>query len=84
MEFFLEISAVSGTSEEGKLRRRICVIDIESIDPQQGTKFVLNYHSEPRQTMMSKLKSYYKTNESTLKTETYESRQIANIMDGYA
>ena len=75
---------MSGTSEEGKLRRRICVIDIESIDPQQGTKFVLNYHSEPRQTMMSKLKSYYKTNESTLKTETYESRQIANIMDGYA
>ena len=34
--------------------------------------------------MMNKLKSYYKTSESTLKSETYESRQIANIMDGYA
>ena len=33
--------------------------------------------------MMNKLKSYYKNNESTLKVETYESRQIANIMDGY-
>ena len=32
---------------------------------------------------MNKLKSYYKTTETTLKTETYESRQIANIMDGY-
>ena len=60
------------------------MIDIETIDPQQGTKFVLNYHSVPRQTMMNKLKSYYKTSESTLKSETYESRQIANIMDGYA
>ena len=45
---------------------------------------MLNYHSVPRQTMMNKLKSYYKTSESTLKSETYESRQIANIMDGYA
>ena len=32
-EFFLEISTTGSTSDS-KLRRRICVIDIESIDPQ--------------------------------------------------
>ena len=31
-EFFLEISS-AGSAEEAKLRRRICVLDIESIDP---------------------------------------------------
>ena len=82
-EFFLEISHAGGTTEDSKLRRRICVIDIESIDPQQGTKFVLTYHAVPRKSMLNRLKSYYKNNETTLRTETYESRQIANIMDGY-
>jgi len=33
--------------------------------------------------MMNKLKSYYKESGSKLKTEYYESKQIANIMDGY-
>jgi hypothetical protein len=31
-EFFLEIQAV-GTTEGNRMRRRICVIDIEDIEP---------------------------------------------------
>lgn len=42
-EYFLEIQA-SGTTEGNRMRRRICVIDIEEIEPVQGTKFHLKYY----------------------------------------
>ena len=49
-EFFLEIASASAQSKQAaassdKVRRRICIIDIEEIEPIQGTKFQLKYHS---------------------------------------
>ena len=69
-EFFLEISSSNS-------RRRICVIDIDSIEPMQGIKFKLIYHSKPN--IYDKL-SFKK--DKTLKSEIYTSRHLAQIMDG--
>ena len=59
-EFFLEI-----VSADNK-RRRICVIDIDEIEPIQGTKFNLKYYSRPTGYMSS-----FKKDKLVLKTETY-------------
>ena len=69
-EFFLEISSSSS-------RRRICIIDIEAIEPMQGVKFKLLYHARPN--ILDQLS--FKRDKS-LKTEFYSSRHLAQIMDG--
>ena len=46
-EFFLEIVGVDNK------RRRICVIDIDEIEPIQGIKFNLKYYSRPTGYMSS-------------------------------
>lgn len=73
-EFFLEIAS---TSQEGAKRRRICVIDIEDIEPLQGTKFLLKYYQ--RQTLMGTNIGFRK--EKMLKSEQYQSKHLADIMD---
>jgi len=40
-EFFLEI--IQGDAHSTQKRKRILVIDIESIEPVQGTRFELRY-----------------------------------------
>ena len=65
-EFFLEIQAVSAAE---KSRKRICVLDIEDIEPVQGTKFYLKYWHTPSLMSMSSLS--LKKPARQLKTETY-------------
>lgn len=60
-----------------RTRKRICIIDIEALEPQQGIKFALVYHAKP--TVYDQL-SFKK--DKTLKTEYYSSRHLAQIMDG--
>jgi len=60
------------------MRRRICVIDIDEIEPLQGTKFLLKYYQRP--SLMSSL-TFNKN--KLLKTETYQSKHLADIMDCY-
>ena len=73
-EFFLQISSGQGSTKTSK---RICIIDIESIEPLQGIKFKLVYHAKP--SMYDQL-SFKR--DKTLKTEYYQSRHLAQIMDG--
>lgn len=70
-EYFLEISSSNS-------RRRICVIDIDAIEPMQGIKFKLIYHANPN--IYDKL-SFKR--DKTKRTEYYSSRHLAQIMDGY-
>jgi len=73
-EFFLEISSNgSGT----RTNRRICVVDIEVIEPIQGIKFKLVYHAKP--TLYNQLTF---KGDKTLRTEVFHSRHLAQIMDG--
>lgn len=73
-EFFLEISS-NGTTT--RTNRRICVVDIEAIEPIQGIKFKLVYHAKP--TIYNQL-SWKR--DKTLRTEQFQSRHLAQIMDG--
>jgi hypothetical protein len=75
-EFFLEILAASASE---KTRRRICVLDIEDIEPVQGTKFFLKYWYTP--SLMSSLSFSKPTRQ--LKSETYQSKHLADILDCY-
>lgn len=68
-EFFLEISSGSGTTQT---RKRICIVDIEAIEPLQGIKFKLVYHAKP--SMYDQL-SFKR--DKTLKAEYYTSRHLA-------
>jgi len=73
-EFFLEIvSSGDGT----RTHRRICVVDIDIIEPIQGIKFKLVYHAKPNIYDQLSFKR-----DKTLKTEFYQSRHLAQIMDG--
>jgi len=74
-EFFLEISSNGATGT--RTNRRICVVDIEAIEPIQGIKFKLVYHAKP--TMMNQL-SWKR--DKTLRSEQFQSRHLAQIMDG--
>ena len=47
------------------------MIDIESIEPVQGTRFELRY---------LKQQSYF-TNAKSLKVEVYDSKHLADLMD---
>lgn len=58
-------------------RKRIPIIDIDAIEPQQGIKFALLYHAKPN--IYDQL-SFKK--DKTVKTEYYSSRHLAQIMDG--
>lgn len=69
-EFFLEISSNVGEAEA--TRRRICIIDIESIEPLQGIKFQLIYRAKPN--IYDKF-SFKK--DKTLKRELFSSRHLA-------
>lgn len=82
-EFFLEI-ATTPTQQAaenvgpGRVRKRICIIDIEEIEPVQGTKFELRYHCRPT------LKDQFSwKKDKTLRVETYTSKNIAEILDGF-
>ena len=76
-EFFLEISSNAPQGLQ-RSRRRICIIDIEEIEPMQGIKFALRYHARP--TLYDQL-SFKR--DKTLKTEYFTSRHLAQIMDGH-
>ena len=54
------------------------MIDIEDIEPVQGTKFLLKYYQEP--SMMS---LNFNKGKKMLKTETYQSKHLADILDCY-
>ena len=73
-EFFLEISS-SGPGT--RTNRRICVVDIEAIEPIQGIKFKLVYHAKPTLYNQITFKA-----DKTLRTEIFHSRHLAQIMDG--
>lgn len=75
-EFFLEMQPVA-TGDKSK--KRICVIDIEDIEPVQGTKFYLKYWHTPSLMSMSSLS--LKKPARQLKTETYQSKHLADILD---
>lgn len=75
-EFFLEIQP-SGSSEGKKMRKRICIIDIDEIEPVQGTKFLLKYYQDPSMMSLNFNKG------KMLKTETYQSKHLADILDCY-
>ena len=53
------------------------MVDIESIEPIQGIKFKLTYHAKP--TIYNQLTW---KRDKTLRTEQYQSRHLAQIMDG--
>ena len=64
-EYFLEIQN-GGSTEGNKMRRRICIIDIEEIEPLQGTKFLLKYYQRP-----SLMGAFSFSKDKLLKTDTY-------------
>ena len=64
-EFFLEISS-SGNGPGMRTRKRIAIIDIDSIEPLQGLKFKLTYHTRP--TIYDKLSMM---RDKTLRQEVY-------------
>ena len=68
-EFFLEI--LQGDAHSTQKRKRILVIDIEAIEPLQGTRFELRY---------MKQQSYFTTAKS-LKVEMYDSKHLVDLMD---
>lgn len=70
-EFFLEIESLNEAQPTLNRSWRVNCIDIEAIEPIQGTKFELRY---------LKVQSYF-TRAKTVKTEVYESKYIAEIMD---
>lgn len=70
-EFFLQIDS-NNDAQPGKSWRINC-IDIEAIEPTQGTKFELRY---------MKAQSYF-SNQKTLKVEVYNSKYLAEIMDSF-
>jgi len=68
-EFFLDIT--QGDGNNAYKQKRVNVVDIEEIDPTQGTAFKLKYYC--KQSLFS--------NKKTIKAEEYESRHIVAIMD---
>ena len=65
-EFFLEISN-TGNGPGMRTRKRICIIDIDSIEPLQGLKFKLIYHTN-KTTIYDKLSM---KRDKTLRQEVY-------------
>lgn len=68
-EFFLDVC--QGDPHTTTKKRRIPIVDIEDIEPVQGTRFNLRYYLA--QSWISAKKS--------LKVEVYESKHLADIMD---
>lgn len=71
-EYFLEIADKKGN------KRRICVNDIEDIEPTQGKKFCLHYHVN---NMATEILSAITKQNKTLRTEQFQSTHLAEIMD---
>ncbi|CDW87673.1 UNKNOWN [Stylonychia lemnae] len=67
-EYYLEI-----LDYRGKSWKQIPVLDIESIEPSQGIKFILSYYVSS---------SFFGKSES-IKQEHYQSRHIAELKDAY-
>eukprot|EP00347_Sterkiella_histriomuscorum_P023031 403336221 len=67
-EYFLDIS-----DSRGKSWKQISVIDIDSIEPDQGIKFILSYY----------VSNKFFGKSETIKQEFYQSRHIAELKDAY-
>jgi hypothetical protein len=78
-EYFLEIC-----DSKGKSVRQIPVQDIESIEPVQGTKFLLQYNQNPPGSNIPILgKKIAERKGKIFKEEEFTSRHIAELKDAF-
>jgi hypothetical protein len=70
-EYYLDIT--QGDAHTSSKKKRILVVDIEEIEPVQGTRFHLKYYST----------SGYFSKSKTVKTMVFDSKHLADIMDAY-